>query len=162
MKSTLNSPIEVGVRALMLLSEAFPSKLDLNRLVLLDYGLLHSADLGGPTSLYPPLPMRAGEFGVKRRSIEGGLELLVRAGLARIDIDSGGIQFSATERAPGFVALLVAEYAVSLHERAAWVIHYYGTLSESAMREAMQGIIARWTQEFEIRKDPEESATEHE
>lgn len=46
----LNSPLEMGVRALMLLDEALPSPLDLRRLVLLDHGLLHSADLGGPAN----------------------------------------------------------------------------------------------------------------
>ena len=62
MKTPLNSPLEVGIRVLMLLAEAFPAGLDLNDLVLLDHGLLHSADLGGPESLHPPLPIRAGEF----------------------------------------------------------------------------------------------------
>ncbi|MGL5824044.1 MAG: ABC-three component system middle component 2, partial [Nocardioides sp.] len=58
----LNGPLEVAVRVLMVLVEAFPEHLDLNRLVLLDHGLLHSADLGGPESLHPPVPIRAGEL----------------------------------------------------------------------------------------------------
>ncbi len=44
MKTPLNSPLEVGIRVLMLLAEAFPAGLDLNDLVLLDHGLLHSAE----------------------------------------------------------------------------------------------------------------------
>lgn len=92
MKSPLNSPLEVGVRVLMLLSEAFPAHLDLNRLVLLDHGLLHSADIGGPESLHPPLPIRAGELGVKRRTIEDGLELMTRAGLAQMDVGGRGAE----------------------------------------------------------------------
>ena len=42
----LNSPVETGVRVLMLLTSVFPEHLSLNQLVLLDHGLLHSADLG--------------------------------------------------------------------------------------------------------------------
>jgi hypothetical protein len=55
----LNSPVETGVRVLMVLTSAFPEHLDLNQLVLLDHGVLHSADLGGPPSLHPPVPKSA-------------------------------------------------------------------------------------------------------
>ena len=156
MKSPLNSPLEVGVRVLMLLSEAFPAHLDLNRLVLLDHGLLHSADIGGPESLHPPLPIRAGELGVKRRTIEGGLELMIRAGLAQMDVGEDGIRFRATEDAEGFVNLLATSYAAALHDRASWVIGHFGTLEEAALRQAMRDVSAHWSEEFEQREPSEE------
>ena len=111
MRTPLNSPVEVGVRVLMLLTEAFPTHLDLNRLVLLDHGLLHSADLGGPESLHPPLPIRAGELGVKRRTIEGGLEGLIWAALAQTDVGDDGIQYRAIEDAEGVLGLLASPYS---------------------------------------------------
>lgn len=46
--SPLNGPLESAIRILTVLAEAYPRSLDLNRLVLLDHGLLHSEDLGGP------------------------------------------------------------------------------------------------------------------
>jgi hypothetical protein len=64
----------------MILTEAFLEHLDVNRLVLLDHSVLHTADLGGPESLHPPLPIRAGELGVKRTTIEQGLQVMLRAG----------------------------------------------------------------------------------
>ena len=60
--SVFNSPVELGLRALMLLAESHPKPLDIQRLVILDYLLVHSGDLeGGPESLHPPSPLRAGE-----------------------------------------------------------------------------------------------------
>lgn len=149
MKTPLNSPLEVGVRVLMLLSEAFPAHLDLNRLVLLDHGLLHSADLGGPDSLHPPLPIRAGEFGMKRKTIEQGLEVMTRAGLAEMDNSEGGINFRASDRAYGFVNILASEYAAGLQSRASWVIGHFEDLSEASLREQMRGIFDNWSEEFE-------------
>lgn len=149
MKTPLNSPLEVGIRVLMLLAEAFPAGLDLNDLVLLDHGLLHSADLGGPESLHPPLPIRAGELGMKRRTIEQGLEVMIRAGLAEISAGQAGIRFVASERAYGFVNLLASEYAGTLRSRATWVIGHFGDLSEISLRSEMRSIFDQWSEEFE-------------
>jgi len=140
----------------MLLSEAFPAHLDLNRLVLLDHGLLHSSDLGGPESLHPPLPIRAGELGVKRRTIEGGLEVMIRADLAKMNVGEDGIQFSASEDAEGFVNLLATSYASALHDRASWVVDHFGTLEETALRQEMRDISSHWSEEFEHRDTSEE------
>jgi hypothetical protein len=140
----------------MLLSEAFPAHLDLNRLVLLDHGLLHSADIGGPESLHPPLPIRAGELGVKRRTVEDGLEVMVRAGLAQMDVGEDGIRFRATEDAEGFVNLLATRYAAALHDRASWVIGHFGRFEETTLRQEMRDVSAHWSEEFEQREPSEE------
>lgn len=149
MRTPLNSPVEVGVRVLVLLAETFPDHLDLNRLVLLDHGLLHSADLGGPESLHPALPIRTGELGVKRRTIESGLEVMIRAGLAQMDVGDDGIHFRASEDAEGFVNLLVTSYAGTLRDRASWVVNRFGSLDDAALRQEMRNVSAHWSEEFE-------------
>lgn len=45
---TFNSPIETGVRALILLAESYPDQLDLQRLLEFDYILVHTHDVDGP------------------------------------------------------------------------------------------------------------------
>src|SRR4051794_18613760 len=76
-----NSPLETGVRALTILEAAFPNSCDLQRLVELDYLVVHSGDVGGPESLHAPLPLRAGELLVRRELIEKGLLLMMSRGL---------------------------------------------------------------------------------
>jgi hypothetical protein len=153
MTSPFNSPLEVGMRVLMLLDEAFPDSLDLSRLVLLDHGLLHSADLGGPASLHPDLPIRAGELGVKRRLIEQGLDMLLRAGLVKMDTGEAGLAYTAGERAHGFLRLLGSTYAQGLHERAVWLLQSFESLEEPTLREQMRQVTGNWVEEFEDRAD---------
>lgn len=149
MTSPLNGPLELAVRMLAVLNAAFPEHLDINRLVLLDHGMLHSADLGGPESLHPALPIRSGELGMKRERIQKGVEVLVRAGLAHVNPDTEGIQFWASERADGFVRLLETEYARALVARAEWVVGHFGAMSDDEMRESMRSVSGHWSEEFE-------------
>lgn len=144
----LNSPLEVGLRVLLLLQEAFPQHLDLNQLVLLDHSLLHSADLGGPDSLQPAVPIRAGELGIKREAIEAGLEVMVRADLAHAGVGDGGIEFWASEASDSFTRLLETAYAAELHTRAAWAVQHFGELDEPTLREALSSVATHWSEEF--------------
>lgn len=148
MRSPLNSPLEVGVRVLMILTEAYPKHLDVNRLVLLDHGILHSADLGGPESLHPPLPVRAGELGVKRNAIEEGLHAMVRADLVEMSTSDQGIEFVASDKAYSFVSVLASEYATALHDRVGWIFERFPDLSEEALRTELRSIFSSWSEEF--------------
>lgn len=78
--SPFNGPLETGVRSLAILTAAFPMAMDLQRLVEMDYLVVHSEDASGPRSLHAPLPLRAGELLVRRGLIESGLKLMVRRG----------------------------------------------------------------------------------
>ena len=52
-----NGPVEIGLRALALLNEAFPACYSMQRLVVFDYLVVHSDDMpGGPTGLHPKTP----------------------------------------------------------------------------------------------------------
>ncbi|MCO1339894.1 hypothetical protein BJH93_13510 [Kocuria polaris] len=150
MSNPLNSPLEVGMRVLMILVEAFPAHLDTNRLVLLDHGLLHSADLNGPKSLHPPIPVRVGELGVKRQHIEDGLHVMIRAGLAEMSAEDSGIEFWATESSESFLKLLESDYAQALHDRAHWVVGELGAVDDARLRERMREVSSHWSEEFEF------------
>src|SRR5262245_19300740 len=102
----LNSPLELGVRALIILTAAFPRSLDLDRLVLMDYCLLHSADLGGPTSVLPAVPTRGGELGIKRSVLEHGVQVMSRAGMVALVASAGGVTYTASEEAAPFLRLV--------------------------------------------------------
>ena len=67
-----NSYLETGVRSLIILVVAFPTLFDLQRLVEMDYLVVHSGDIGGPKSLHAALPLRVGELLIRRGLIENG------------------------------------------------------------------------------------------
>ncbi|WP_449352734.1 ABC-three component system middle component 2 [Streptomyces shaanxiensis] len=152
----LNSPLEVGVRALVLLSETFPRRLDVAQLVYLDYAMLHSGDLAhGPASLHPDLPAGPGELGMRRRLVERGLVVLMRAGLADMTATDDGFLYGATEEAASFLNVLEAPYIGELKERAAWLTSTY--MHEGTdVRDGMKQITERWTSRFHTAADQRE------
>ena len=78
---TFNSPLETGVRALVLLAESYPAQMDLQRILEFDYILVHTGDVDGPPSVHPALPLRSGELLARRQLIERGLVLMMSRGL---------------------------------------------------------------------------------
>ena len=149
MNNLFNSPLEVGVRVLTLLVKAFPSRLDINHLVFLDHALLHSADLNGPESLHPPIPIRVGEFGVKRQHVRDGLSVMVRAGLVQIETSERGVEFCANDGAENFLKLLESDYARALQRQARWVVDEHNVSNYTYLREQMKKICSHWTKELE-------------
>ena len=102
--SVLNSPIEVGLRALVLLVEACPQALDLQQLVTLDYFLVHSGDVdGGPDSLHAPSPLRSGEVTVRRELVSKGLNLYQLRGLVSEAPSATGFGYAAKPGAASFL-----------------------------------------------------------
>ncbi|UUO01685.1 hypothetical protein M4D79_25490 [Mycolicibacterium novocastrense] len=145
----LNSPVEVAIRVLVLINACYPDHLDVNRLVLFDYTLLHSADLGGPESIHPAIPGRTGEMGIKRTLIEQGLSILTRAGLVDVFVANDGIMYGASEDAPGFVATMDSEYFRKLTERAEWVTREFADSDDASIRTRLATIFSAWSEEFD-------------
>ena len=147
--SVFNSPIELGLRALMLLAESHPQPLDIQRLVILDYLLVHSGDIeGGPDSLHPPSPLRAGEVSVRRSLIEDGLHLFATKGLVARIADERGISYLAEELAAIFLDAFMSSYGAALRSRAAWAVDTAGTLSDRDASALLKKTIGKWKTEF--------------
>ncbi len=147
--SPLNGPLESGLRVLAVLNEMHPKRADVGRLVLLDHCVLHSADIGGPPSLHPELPIRAGELGIKRVAIEQGLDVMIRVGLITISAVDSGIEFAASDTAGPFLGLLTAQYTKDLTLRAAWVAERFNDIDELGLREEMRRLAGSWEPEFD-------------
>ncbi|WP_369032365.1 ABC-three component system middle component 2 [Streptomyces adonidis] len=143
----LNSPLEVGMRALVLLAETFPEPLDVSALVLLDHAMLHSGELLGPPSLHPDVPAQPGELGMKRRLMEQGLLVLMRAGLADMTTSPDGFVYQATAQGAGLVDIFEAPYVGQLCRRAEWAVEHYAPGTD--VREATRHITERWMDQLE-------------
>jgi hypothetical protein len=149
MISPFNTPVETGTRVLVILAAAAPVALDINRLVLLDHWLLHSSDFGGPPSLYPSSPIRAGEFGLKRRDLMMGIEVMLRAGLVDVTAQSDGICYRANASGIGFLGLLETAYVRSLADRAGWLATQLDLIaSDSATRSGLSSSLGHWSTEL--------------
>jgi hypothetical protein len=136
---------------LVLLSAAYPWRLDLQRLLLLDYLLVNSGDLdGSPASLHPATPHRSGEVLVRRDIVERGLKLFMSRGLIERHYDDAGITYAASDLTSTFLDFLRAGYTNSLRERADWVMVTFSEMHDHELRGLFDRNIGRWGSEFEL------------
>ena len=149
--SPFNGPIEIGLRALCVLTTAFPTAFALQRLVVFDYFLVHSDDIeGGPEGLHPQTPHRGGEILVRRGVLQDGLTLYESRGLIERIYKDGGIFFAATDKSADFVDTLSTAYLKSLRERADWVVNNFGLLADGDLDALVRERIGTWGAEFSM------------
>lgn len=149
-----NSPLETGVRSLVILNAVFPNALDLQRLVDFDYLVVHSSDAGGPKSLHAPLPLRTGELLVRRGLIEKGLILMMSRGLILRETAMSGIQYTASDSANPFLEALNSTYMRKLKERALWVAERFGGASSDEISDTTRSFFNDWTTQFQSFETP--------
>lgn len=147
--ATFNSPFELGVRMVYLLNSLQPEGADLQKLVLLDYAVVYSADLGGPPSLHTPVPYRGSEYLSRRDLIAQGLYLMSTRGLVNVAMDETGITYSSGDSARAMVGALTAPYLRELERRCQWAAFAFMGLNSLQMTErfSLQGHL--WGAEFE-------------
>lgn len=148
-RSPLNSSFESGLRSMVILSEAYPARFDLQRLVMFDYLVVHSGDIeGSPTSLHPATPHRSGEYIVRREVIERGLMLFLSRGLLERHFDAHGISYTVSDMAPTFLDALNALYTQDLRKRAEWAVATFESASDSDLQRLFSANLGRWGGEF--------------
>jgi hypothetical protein len=145
-----NSPLETGVRSVVLLHAAAPQAYDLTHLTWLDHLVVHTGDLaGGPPSLHPDIPQRAGELVVRRQIVEEGLRLMSRLHMIESRYTDKGILYATREDASLFVQLVRSRYGRSLKDRAAWLIDYATNSDQEFLARLIKQKVGRWTVEFQ-------------
>ena len=103
-------PVEIGLRALAVLNDAYPDAYSLQRLVVFDYLIVHSDDVpDGPSGLHPKTPHRGGELLVRRGTLQEGLLLYQSRGLVERRYENSGVFFAATDRSAAFLDVLRTE-----------------------------------------------------
>ncbi len=143
-----NTPLEAGVRAVLILDAFAPNAFDLATMSLLDYYIVHTGDAGGPPSLHPEINARAGEYYVRRRLVEEGLLLMARASLVEQVLTSSGIAFQAHETATAMIDLFGSAYNRSLADAAEWLA---GEANAKGVDPFIQGLkdgLERWSHEI--------------
>ncbi len=144
-----NSPLETGIRAVVVLNAAFPRSFDLAHLTWFDHLVVHTGDIGGPPSLHPDIPQRTGELLVRRRLVEEGLNVMRRVHLIDAHVTDGGIVYQAREEASAFTDSLRSHYGRALRERASWLANYVSHVSDQEIEALISRRIDRWAVEFQ-------------
>lgn len=144
-----NGPVELGLRTLMLLVEAYPRSLDIQSLVVLDYMLVHSGDFdGGPESIHPASPLRAGEVAIRGDLIQKGIHLFSSKGLLSQVVNEEGISYKAEDLAAVFLDAVKSTQANLLRDRAAWALDRMGNLDANEATSLLEASIGAWRTDF--------------
>lgn len=147
--SPYNGPVEIGLRALCVLTTAFPAAYALQRLVVFDYLLVHSDDVeGGPEGLHPQTPHRGGEILVRRGVLQDGIALYESRGLIARVFKDRGIFFAATDKSADFLDTLFTGYLTDLRARADWVVENFGKIDDAELDAMVRTNIGKWGAEF--------------
>ena len=144
-----NSPLETGVRAIVVLNAAYPRAFDVTEIAWFDHLIVHTGDIGGPPSLHPDVPQRSGELLVRRRLVEESLLVMRRLHLVEFVPDGeAGLLYRASEEAVGMVELLRSSYAIALRARAEWMASHVLSRSRLELEGLVAERIGRWRIEF--------------
>lgn len=143
-----NTPLEAGIRALVILDAFAPRAFDLATLSLLDYYIVHTGDAGGPPSLHPEINARAGEYFVRRHLVEEGLLLMARASLIEQVFTGSGIAFRAHETATAMIDLFGSAYNRRLTEAAQWMASEAVAQDVDRFIQGLKDGLERWSHEI--------------
>jgi hypothetical protein len=149
-----NTPFELGLRMVYLLSALRPGGADLQKLVLLDYAIVYSQDVGGPASLHTPVPYRNAELFSRRERIEQGLYLMSTRGLVDVVLDDRGMTYVAGESSFTMVGSLSSKYWRDLQERCVWVAEQFGGANSNELLNLFAESGHLWGAELETVKQP--------
>ncbi|WP_255428034.1 ABC-three component system middle component 2 [Ramlibacter cellulosilyticus] len=149
-----NTPFELGLRMVYLLFALRPKGADLQKLVLLDYAIVYSQDVGGPVSLHTPVPYRNGELFSRRERIEQGLYLMSTRGLVDVVLDDQGMTYIAGASSFTMVGSLSSKYWRDLQERCVWVAERFGKASSNELLALFAESGHLWGAEVETVKQP--------
>ena len=147
--SPFNSPLESAIRTLVVLAAICPQCADLQRLLMFDYLLVHSADANGPPSLHPNTPLRNGELLVRRSLLQEGLMLLLSRDLIERKTTPQGIEYAALETATPFLDTLSSSYVHELRQRGFWLEENFMPLSSEELGQYFKDRFDLWTTEFQ-------------
>lgn len=149
-----NTPFELGLRMVYLLFALRPGGADLQKLVLLDYAIVYSKDVGGPASLHTPVPYRNAELFSRRERIEQGLYLMSTRGLVDVVLDDRGMTYIAGQSSFTMVGSLSSKYWRDLQVRCAWVAERFGQSSSTELLNLFAESGHLWGAELETVKQP--------
>lgn len=145
-----NTPLESGLRMLILLTNADGQSFDLQQLVFFDYLMTHSGDVeNGPESLHANIPQRLSAISLRRELTSAGLDLMISRDLVLKHFDPKlGVTYKASTLARNFLSYFDTPYAKSLTQRAQWVVEKFGKMTLEELKTFFNSNFDRWNSEF--------------
>jgi hypothetical protein len=147
--TVFNTPMEVGLRALIILNELSSELLDLNRLVIYDYLVTHSKDVDEDMeSLHPSVPYRSGEIIIKRKVMQEGINLMYSRELLDIVYTKKGVYYKANDLSTYFIKYFDSCYAREMKQYSQWLHENFSHFSDKELNDYISDNVSKWGSEF--------------
>jgi hypothetical protein len=143
-----NTPIEIGVRSLVILKFSDNQIMDLEKIMYLDYLCLNTSDINGPTSLHAPIPNRGVQVFSKKDLIQKGLSIMLTKELINLVVLPEGFFYQISEAGKVFLGLFQTKYFLDLLERCQWVLSRWGNESTQEIKLFIDNNIQNWGADF--------------
>lgn len=145
-----NTPIEIGLRSLVILKTSDNQIMDLEKIMYLDYLCLNTSDINGPTSLHAPIPNRGVQVFSKKDLIQKGLSIMLSKELINLIVLPEGFFYQISDAGKIFLELFQTKYFLDLLERCQWVLSKWGSESTSQIKLFIDKNIQNWGADFLI------------
>ncbi len=144
-----NSPEEVGVRILFILSIC-DKRMSSQRIMYYDYFILHLNDIDSIyDSLHPDNPNHSSEIAVKRDIINRSLQLMISKGLLDIKYTKTGIYYQKNNITDAFLQMFKNGYVDKLRQNISIVSGRFEKNSDGQIYRYIDKSIGSWSGEFE-------------
>lgn len=128
MMNKINTPLEFGLRALIILSKLSSEGTDIERLLVYDYMLTNSGEFNSKLpSIHAETPYKYSKLLVKRDTLKEGINLLTRYGLITLSYNEEGITYKKNKYTQRFLDNIDSTYKEKLEIVAEWIssdMHY--------------------------------------
>lgn len=144
-----NTPLEIGLRCLVILTGLKDKAIDIQRIIYLDYLLVHYGDVDSDfESLHPSTPFRTGEILVKRNLVSQGLHLMISKRLITIEYGADGILYKAMPYSASFLQHFESNYMLQLLRINEILTERFFSYSDKELKDYIMKNIDRWGGEF--------------
>jgi hypothetical protein len=145
-----NSPLEVALRILVVLSKLSPKKSNLQMLIYLDYFTLYPSDspLHEKSTIHTHTPYRGTEIAVRRQIMQEAILLLIKKGLIEKSFDRDGINYRATRAAQPFLEYFDSQYFKKYIDMADHIVSGLSQYSFDTIDQFVKDNISNWGTEF--------------
>lgn len=145
----INSPIEFGLRALVLLSQIENEGIDIDRLLIYDYLLTNSGEFNVKLpSLHAETPYKYSKLMVKREVLKEGVKIFSNHGLIDVILIDSGIYYKKSSYTDAFLDNMTSKYKQKLVDIAKWIIEDVHYKNESKIEEEINSKILQYGIEF--------------
>lgn len=139
-----NTPIEIGVRLLMIIVKN-KIEIDFDKLLILDYLSLHSNVINNEfKSLHPDNPFHGLEVYSKMNISKSAINLLVSKGLIDVKFTSKGIVYSSNSISEYFLSFFECDYYKELEESIEKIIDNFNSYNSDELQEYIFKNIDKW------------------